>query len=128
MTIGPDGRPRPVPICHALVADAIVTPIDEKPKRSTDPMSLARVRDVARDSRVALLVDHWDEAWSRLAWLRIEGTARIVRPGAVGHAAGLAALRARYPQYASMRLELRPLIVVAPTRAVHWAASPDEAR
>ena len=72
---------RLVPCCFALVESAtgsvIYTPIDDKPKASTDPRSLARVRDIERDPRVTLLVDRWDEEWARLAWVRIDGLASI---------------------------------------------------
>ncbi len=42
------------------------------------------------------------------------------------HAAAVAALRAKYPQYASHRLADRPLIRIAIGRAVTWGdLSPD---
>src|SRR6476646_172350 len=88
VTIAPDGRPRPVPICFVVSPDAptLYTPIDDKPKLSTDVASLARVRDIAADVRVSILADRWDEDWTRLAWLRAEGRARLVRPGPGEHA------------------------------------------
>ena len=65
-------------------------------------MALARVRDIAADPRVTILVDRWDEDWTRLAWLRAEGRATLLDPGAdTEHAAVVAALRAKYPQYAT---------------------------
>lgn len=118
VTLGASGRPRAVPVCYALVAERIVTPIDSKPKRSTDPLTLARVRDISADARVALLVDHWDEDWDRLAWLRVEGEACIVDPSAES----LRALRARYAQYASMPLEQLPLIEITVRRVTRWSA------
>ena len=74
-TIAPDGRPRLVPICFVVDGEppTLYTPIDDKPKRSDDPLALARVRDIAADPRVTILVDRWDEDWTRLAWLRVEG-------------------------------------------------------
>ncbi|MBA2265408.1 MAG: TIGR03668 family PPOX class F420-dependent oxidoreductase [Chloroflexi bacterium] len=123
VTIGRQGRPRPVPVCYAVLGETIVTPIDAKPKRGTDPRDLARLRDIAADSRVSLLVDHWDEDWRRLAWIRIEGEAHVIEPGADGHAAALSALRARYAQYAGMPLEDLPVIEIRPARAVSWSAA-----
>ena len=84
-TIAPDGQPRLVPICF-VVDDAeptLYTPIDDKPKRDDDPLALARVRDIAADPRVTILVDRWDEDWTRLAWLRAEGRATLLEPDAV---------------------------------------------
>jgi PPOX class probable F420-dependent enzyme len=123
-TISPDGRPRLVPICFSLdsAGPILYTPLDDKPKRSGDPLALARVRDIEADPAVSVLVDRWDEDWSRLAWLRMDGRAAILPPSAdqPEHAAAIAALRARYPQYATHRLEARPLIRIAIERVVDW--------
>src|SRR6188472_762878 len=123
-TIAPDGHPRLVPICFVVAGEPpiLYTPIDDKPKRSDDPLTLARVRDIQADPRVTVLVDRWDEDWTRLAWLRVEGIAILVKPGAEGieHAAAIARLRAKYPQYGTHRLEERPLLRVTPERVVGW--------
>jgi PPOX class probable F420-dependent enzyme len=84
-TRSPSGRPRPMPVCFAMVADEygeprLYTPIDEKPKRSGEAARLARIRDIEARPEVAVLVDRWDEDWSRLAWLRLEGTASVLWP------------------------------------------------
>lgn len=128
-TIAPDGRPRLVPCCFALVdgdrGPLIYTPIDEKPKHSPDPRTLGRVQDIERDGRVTLLVDRWDEDWSRLAWLRIEGVARVLWPVADAdeHATAVRALRTRYPQYHGHGLEGLPVIRIEPTRASGWGVA-----
>lgn len=137
VTVANDGRPRPVPICFILSPDApiLYTPIDEKPKQSPDARSLARVRDVAADPRVSILADRWDEEWTHLAWLRLEGRARLLEPPDPTdppdptsptdatdseHGKAVAALRAKYDQYAEHRLETRPLIRVELERTVEW--------
>ena len=123
-TIAPDGQPRLVPICFVIDGDPpiLYTPIDDKPKRDDDPLTLARVRDIAADSRVTILVDRWDEDWTRLAWLRGEGRASLLQPDAspAQHVAVVAALRAKYPQYATHRLEARPLIRIEFDRVIGW--------
>jgi len=121
-TIRPDGRPRLVPICFVLDDERPVlhTPLDDKPKRGDDPLALARVRDIRADPRVTVLVDRWDEDWSRLAWLRCEGRATIVGPTDAGHAPVVAALRAKYRQYATHRLEVRPIIRIFIERVTVW--------
>ena len=121
VTIARDGRPRPVPICFVLAADSTVlyTPLDDKPKATDDPLALARVRDIAADPRVAILADRWDEDWHRLAWLRAEGRASLLDPGPE-HATAVAALRATYPQYATHRLDDRPLIRIEIDRVTTW--------
>ncbi len=118
-TIGPAGRPRLVPICFVLEGATVLSPLDEKPKRTDDPRSLARVRDILERPDVELLVHRWDEDWSRLAWLRLDGEGRLVEPGAVADGT-LAALRAKYPQYATHRLEERPLIAIEIERTRAW--------
>ena len=131
-TIGPDDLPRLVPICYVLSEATdprgrpiLYTPIDEKPKQSADPHRLARVRDLLILPEVTLLVDRWDEDWSRLAWLRLHGTGEILEPQPherEEHAAAVAALRAKYPQYASHRLEERPIIRIVGARFRSWGA------
>jgi hypothetical protein len=71
-----------------------------------------------------VLVDRWDEDWSRLAWVRLEGTATVLEPTnqlAAEHSLAVGLLRARYPQYAAHNLESRPVIRVAVDRVSGWA-------
>lgn len=160
MTLAADGRPRPVPIAYAFrdSADGLVvySALDEKRKSLADPRDLARVRDIGARPRVALLIDRWDEDWTRLAWLRLEGMATVLGPpqgGAVAsasmrrppadaqqrpagrpaelepfpsagseHSLAVGLLRDRYKQYATHRLESRPVIRVAVERVSGWSA------
>ena len=115
-TIARSGLPQLVPVCYAMVGGAIAIAIDEKPKRGG---TLARVRNIARDARATLLVDHYEERWERLAWLRLEGDADVLERGAKWPQA-LDALRRRYPRYRGMALEGLPLIRLRPTRVVGW--------
>jgi PPOX class probable F420-dependent enzyme len=129
VTLAADGRPRPVPITFAFV-DAperliLYTALDEKPKSVSDPRLLARVRDIRSRPRVAVLVDHWDEDWTRLAWLRLEGTATVLEPTDTSsreHTQAVGLLRGRYPQYETQKLERRPVIRIAIERASGWSA------
>ncbi|MGZ6339115.1 MAG: pyridoxamine 5'-phosphate oxidase family protein [Candidatus Limnocylindrales bacterium] len=123
VTIDPDGRPRPVPVCFALVDGVIYSPLDEKPKRVSDPRALARVHDLRARPEAVFLVDRWSEDWTQLAWLRVEVTGLLLEPGEPEHAPAIAALRDRYPQYRSQRLEASPLLRLDPIRAVDWSAA-----
>lgn len=126
-TIAADGRPRLVPICFVLddARPALYAPIDDKPKWTDEPRRLARVRDLLADPRVSALVDRWDEDWAGLAWLRCHGTASLLEAGgedADEHREAVRALRAKYPQYATHRLDARPLIRIEIERATSWGA------
>lgn len=118
------GRPSVVPICFALLdgaATVIVSVLDEKPKSVADT-ELARVRHIRAHPAVAVVVDRYDEDWSRLAWVQAKGTARVVAPGEDRHAAAIAALRAKYPQYLAMAIERRPVILIERLRIRAWRA------
>lgn len=124
-TIASDGSPRLVPICFAIHASAAIlySPLDEKPKAHADPHRLARVRDIAADPRVSVLVDRWDETWTRLAWLRCSGRAAIVEPESDDpgeHAWAVGALRERYGQYADHALDVRPMLRIVVERTTSW--------
>ncbi|MHB8460345.1 MAG: TIGR03668 family PPOX class F420-dependent oxidoreductase [Candidatus Limnocylindrales bacterium] len=126
-TIAPSGVPRQVPICFAVVdagdGNVLYSPLDEKPKRGSDPHGLARVRDLLARPQVSLLADRWEEDWASLAWLRVEATASLVEAGGPEHARAIGALRSRYRQYRAHALEACPLIRLEPTRTVWWSAS-----
>ena len=122
-TVAPDGRPRLVPVCFVVGGDGRVihTPLDEKPKSVVDPHDLERVRDIAARPEVGLLVDRWSEDWSELGWLRVDGSASLVEPGFdPDHGDAVAALRAKYPQYASHALASRPIIRIVIERVRSW--------
>jgi PPOX class probable F420-dependent enzyme len=117
-TLRADGTPRLVPMTFALVGDVICSAVDEvKPKTST---RLARLDDVRRDPRVALVADHYAEDWSTLWWVRVDGTAAVHETGAVRSDA-LAALVAKYPQYAAAPPD-GVVLVITPTRWTGWSA------
>jgi PPOX class probable F420-dependent enzyme len=90
-----DGRPHLVPICFALARDTLYTAVDEKPKRSR---RLKRLANIEADPRVTVLVDHYEDDWSRLWWARLDGVARILDAGDERERA-LALLREKYDQY-----------------------------
>ena len=115
-----DSLPAPhvVPVCYALAGDRIFIAIDEKPK-SGDAMTLKRLRNIAGNGRVCLMLDHYEEDWSRLGWVMIHGLATIARTGA-GFPDAIALLRKRYSAYRSMALEERPMIVIDVQRVSSW--------
>ena len=116
------GHPYVVPVCFALVGDRLYVPIDAKPKRS-EPRNLKRLRNIHERPEAALLLDRFDEDWSRLRWLLIRAHALVLETGAE-RAAALGALEQRYGQYAAMRLGSLglPVIALEPRSVSRWAA------
>lgn len=121
-TVGPGGRPHIVPITFAIEGDAIYFAVDAKPKRTTD---LQRLRNIEANPAVAVLVDHYEDDWSRLWWVRVDGQARVLGPGQSDRAVGL--LVDRYAQYRQARPS-GPVVVITIDRITGWSAAENPAR
>jgi PPOX class probable F420-dependent enzyme len=94
-TVSADGALHLVPIVFVLLGETVYSVVDEKPKRTTE---LLRLQNVRANPRVALLVDHYEEDWRRLWWVRADGTARVLEPAEPEARSALEALAERYPQ------------------------------
>ena len=114
------GQPLVVPVCYVFDGHRCFSAIDAKPKR-VPPRSLRRVRNIAANPRVSLLVDRYDEEWSRLAWVIVEGRADIVTVGAERTAA-VDLLREKYAQYRAMGLDPETVVIIrlTPDRLLFW--------
>jgi PPOX class probable F420-dependent enzyme len=121
-TTGGDGAPHVVPVCYACDQAGLYIALDAKPKRVA-PQQLRRVRNIAEDPRVALVIDRYSDDWGELAYLLIQGTATLLLPGEAEHGRAIALLRGRYPQYQAMPIEQQPVIAIRPTRIVTWSSS-----
>lgn len=128
-TVDAKGRPRAFPVCFVVDTDAgggiqLLIPLDDKPKSIDDKHGLARVRDIERQHEVSLLVENWDEDWSKLGWLRLQGHATLLEPDEVEFAfpGAVERLRAKYPQYATHDLETSPAISINVERSISWGA------
>src|SRR5262249_8183958 len=98
--------------------DALYITIDQKPKRGP-ATALKRLRNIAENPAVALVVDHYDEDWTRLGWVMLQGLAQVLNDGPE-HDAAQALLRSRYPQLAAMDIVSLPVIAVRLDRATSW--------
>jgi PPOX class probable F420-dependent enzyme len=114
-TVRPDGSPRVVPICFALDGDTLYSAVDEKPKRTRQ---LARLADIEAEPRVEVLIDHYDDDWAKLWWVRLRGRARVVDRDE----RALELLSEKYPQYLERPPE-GPFIVVEIYERSEWPAS-----
>lgn len=115
-TVGAGGKPHVVPITFAVDGDTIYFAVDAKPKRTTD---LKRLRNIAANPSVSVLVDHYEDDWTRLWWVRVDGTARLLADGAQAvRATDL--LAARYPQYRRARPG-GPVVAISIDRISGWS-------
>ena len=118
-TADADGRPHVVPVCYAFDGERFYTALDEKPKRVAGK-ELRRVRNIEARHEASLVIDQYDDDWSRLGYVLVYGRADLLAPGETGHEQALILLRERYVQYREMELERQLVIVVTPERVVSW--------
>jgi PPOX class probable F420-dependent enzyme len=124
-TAAPDGTPHVVPVCYAIDDAGLYFVADLKPKRRPARV-LARLRNLHANPRAALIVDDYDRDWTRLAYVLVRGTATFLH-APKAHAAALALLRDRYPQYRTMAIDdpdAFPAVRITPTHVVIWRATP----
>ncbi len=123
-TAAADGAPHVVPVCYARRGDDLYFVADDKPKRD-GPRHLKRLANITANPRVALVVDDYDDDWTRLAYLLLHLDAAIVADS-TEYSEGLAALRARYVPYQRMPLTLatHPMVRMTPRRWHLWRAAP----
>ena len=114
-------RPHLIPICFAYDGKFLYTAIDEKPKR-VPRERLARLRNIRREPHVALLIDQYDEDWTRLWFVLIRGKAELIPDRAHDERdRAIRQLRAKYPQYVhGMLVEDAPIIRIVPERTTIW--------
>jgi PPOX class probable F420-dependent enzyme len=114
-------RPHVVPIVFVWSDDVLYTPLDRKPKRDDDWHALRRVRNIETNGRVAVVIDRYEEDWSHLAWVMLEGVATILESGDERDAAATLLL-AKYAQYETLSLEGRPIVRVEIESASEWSS------
>lgn len=116
-TISASGAPDIVPVTFALVDDTVYTAVDHKAKTTRD---LTRLANIRADERVTLLVDEYNEDWSKLWWCRLRGNAQVALEGKAFET-GIETLTAKYEHYRRTRLR-GPVIVISVTETTGWAA------
>jgi len=117
-TASKNGTPHVIPLCFAFDGKTFYSSIDEKPKRSL-PSQLKRLRNIEENPQVSLVIDRYNEDWSKLAYVLVFGRARILRSGKT-HQQAVRLLRKKYFQYRTMALDNLPVIVIRPDRFVQW--------
>lgn len=117
-TVAANGRPHLVPVVFAFENDTVFFAVDAKPKRTT---RLRRLRNIAANPAVSLLADHYEEDWTRLWWVRVDGLARVVEDAEQARRA-IDLLVTRYPQYRQARPP-GPVVAIAVQSITGWAAA-----
>ena len=115
-----DGRaiPHVVPVCFAIFKRTLYITIDDKPKRVSG-IALKRLRNIAENPMVAVIVDRYDEDWAQLGWVMLRGRAEILSEG-TEHQDAQVLLRSRYPQLRTMQIAGYPVIAVRIERVTSW--------
>jgi PPOX class probable F420-dependent enzyme len=115
------GAPHNVPLCFWFDdAARFYFVIDEKPK-NTPAGGIKRMRNIVENSRVALVVDHYEEEWAFLAYVLIHGEAMVV-DDPNEYLLALRNLRDKYPQYRTMALsaDRNPMVRIEAQRVHAW--------
>ena len=122
-TVDRGGLPHVVPVVFAVVGSTIYWAVDQKPKRSP---RLQRLRNIEANPNVQLVVDHYEDDWSRLWWVRITGHARTVQDDDEA-ARALDALAQKYPQYRA-KPPSGPMVAIDAARVSSWEGAEPGAR
>jgi PPOX class probable F420-dependent enzyme len=119
-----DGKPQMVPIVFVVDEAAIYSPVDGKPKQTSH---LQRMRNVATNPHVSMLIDHYTADWRELWWVRIDASAEVATDASMDTAALRrveAKLRSKYPQYHSVPVfhGATSLLRLTIDRHIAWSA------
>ena len=117
-TAGAGGVPHVVPVVFVVQGETLYWAVDGKPKRSR---RLKRIDNIEANPNVDVIVDHYEEDWTRVWWVRLSGTARILSEGPERGAA-LGALTQKYPQYRTDPPS-GPVVAIDVVRWTSWHAS-----
>ena len=112
------GAPHVVPVCYAFDGRHIYSALDLKPKRVA-ALQLKRVRNIAANPRVALVIDDYSEDWSALAYVLVQGEAQILESGEE-RAGAESTLREKYPQYTELLEQGCVVLKITPERITSW--------
>lgn len=116
-TVDQHGSPHVVPFCFVLEGTTLWWAVDAKPKST---LALRRLDNIRAHPTVEAVVDHYDEDWTALWWVRLRGEARVL--GRHGRASAL--LAAKYPQYRAAPPP-GPVVAVEVRRVREWSATPE---
>ena len=96
--------PEAIPIVFGRHKDILFSPVDGKPKRSSN---LARIKNIEVNPNTMLLFDHYSKDWEKLWWLRLVCVSQVVTdpPDTEFYQT---ILKEKYEQYQVTRLSNEP--------------------
>ena len=78
-TVDSECMPHLVPVVFAFDGEHYYIPIDKKTKQDpSKPERLKRVKNIQANPNVALLIDEYNENWSKLYFVMIQGRASLI--------------------------------------------------
>jgi PPOX class probable F420-dependent enzyme len=116
-TVRSDARPHLVPIVFATDGDTIYSAVDEKPKRTPE---LKRLDNIRANPNVTLMVDHYEDDWDAVWWVRADGIASVVEEGPERDRAR-ELLTAKYREYREGVEVVGAAVVVRVSRWSGWS-------
>jgi PPOX class probable F420-dependent enzyme len=117
-TVDEAGHPHLVPLVFVVAGETVYSAVDAKPKRH---MALRRLANVRANPAVCLLVDHYDDDWAALWWVRADGVGRVIDPAEAEARRAVELLAGRYPQHREQP-PAGPVLAVDVTRWSGWSA------
>ena len=112
------GLPHVIPICFVIDAHSLFVAVDQKPKKSSE-RPLKRIRNVIENPNVTVVIDRYDDDWTKLAWIMLRGTAEVLHDGNE-YDRSQNQLKVRYPQYRTMDLAGLPVIAIRISKVTAW--------
>ncbi len=118
-TVDQSGIPLIAPICFQLQGNTLLTVVDDMPT-NVEPVRMKGVENLTTNPGMAVVVDRWEENWSRLAWVLLRGTGEVLKSPGMEQRNAVSLLRDKYPQYRGMNLKDQPVIRMTILAVRHW--------
>ena len=94
-TADAEGHPHVVPVCYAFDGARFYIAA-RREAQARRRRQLKRVRNIEARPEVSLVIDRYEDDWSRLGYVQVAAHAELLGPDDAGHAAAIVLLRERY--------------------------------
>jgi PPOX class probable F420-dependent enzyme len=122
-TVDSEFKPYLVPVVFVFDGNHFFIPVDEK-RKVARPEKLKRIRNIRDNPNVALLIDQYDEDWTKLAFVMIQGKALVSskREGSIQVRQAYEKLMTKYIQYQKVGMG-EMCIIITPKKVASWSNS-----